>query len=169
MTETVCDCTNPPGNSFATTFYVPPNTIDLSAVFSKFDLKDNAAVFSTVICLLIIYILICVWAFRQDKKDIRRVSSRIINNYFYLLLFIYGRRVRHRMVVGFTTTYAISTYQHLRCEFESRSGEVYSIHYYTIKFVSDLRQVSGFLRVLRFPSPIKLTTVISLKYCRKWR
>ena len=27
-----------------------------------------------------------------------------------------------------------------------------------IKFVSDLRQVGGFLRVLRFPPPIKLTT-----------
>jgi hypothetical protein len=32
---------------------------------------------------------------------------------------------------------------------------VYSIPHYVIKFVSDLRQVSGFLRVLRFPPPIK--------------
>ena len=39
---------------------------------------------------------------------------------------------RDRMVVGFITTYAIS----------------------------DLRQVSGFLRMLRFPPPIKLTTTI---------
>ena len=36
-------------------------------------------------------------------------------------------------------------------------GEVYSIHDYVIKFVSDLRWVGGFLRVLRFPPPIKLT------------
>jgi hypothetical protein len=36
-------------------------------------------------------------------------------------------------------------------------GEVYSIQHYAIKFVSDLRQVCGFLRVLRFPQPIKLT------------
>jgi hypothetical protein len=36
-------------------------------------------------------------------------------------------------------------------------GEVYSIQHYVIKFVSDLRQVCGFLRVLRFPPPIKLT------------
>jgi hypothetical protein len=34
-------------------------------------------------------------------------------------------------------------------------GEVYSIQHYVIKFVSDLRQVGGFLRVLRFPPPIK--------------
>jgi len=30
-------------------------------------------------------------------------------------------------------------------------GEVYSIQHYVIKFVSDLRQVSGFLQVLGFP------------------
>jgi len=58
------------------------------------------------------------------------------------------------MVVGFITTYAMHIYHHQRCEFESRSGEVYSIKQYVIKFVSDLRQVGGFLR---FPPPIKLT------------
>jgi hypothetical protein len=35
-------------------------------------------------------------------------------------------------------------------------GVVYSIQHYVIKFVSDLRQVGGFLRVLQFPPPIKL-------------
>ena len=39
-------------------------------------------------------------------------------------------------------------------------GEVYSIQHYVIKFVSDLRQVCGFLRVLLFPPPIKLTAMI---------
>ena len=52
------------------------------------------------------------------------------------------RRGRDRMVVGFATTYA------------------YSIHNYFIKFVSDIRQVGGFLRVFRFPPPIKLTATI---------
>ena len=36
-------------------------------------------------------------------------------------------------------------------------GEVYSRQHYIIKFVSDLQQVGGFLRVLRFSSPVKLT------------
>jgi hypothetical protein len=31
---------------------------------------------------------------------------------------------------------------------------------YVIKFVRDLRQVGGLLRVLRFPSPIKLTATM---------
>jgi hypothetical protein len=35
------------------------------------------------------------------------------------------------------------------------------------KFFSDLGHVSGFLRVLRFPPPIKLTATIYLKYCWK--
>jgi hypothetical protein len=51
------------------------------------------------------------------------------------------------MVVGFTTTYAISAYHHYPCEFESCSGKVYSIQHYVIKFVSDLQQVGGFLQV----------------------
>ena len=46
------------------------------------------------------------------------------------------------------------------CEFESCSGEVYSIQHYVIKFASDFQQVVGFIRVLRFPPPIKLTTTI---------
>ena len=56
------------------------------------------------------------------------------------------------MAVRFITTYVIIAYHQQRCEFE-----VYSIQHYVIKFVSDLRQVSGLLRVLRFPTPIKLT------------
>jgi len=35
-------------------------------------------------------------------------------------------------------------------------GEKYSIQHNVIEFVSDLRQVVGFLRVLRFSPPIKL-------------
>jgi len=42
--------------------------------------------------------------------------------------------------------------------FESRSGR--GVQNYVIKFVSDLRQIGGFLRVLRFPPPIKLTATI---------
>ena len=39
-------------------------------------------------------------------------------------------------------------------------GEVYSIQHYVIKFVSDLQQIGGFLRILQFPPPIKLTAMI---------
>jgi len=66
---------------------------------------------------------------------------------------------RDRMVVGFTTTQAISAY-HLVVSSNPAHAEIYSIQHYVIKFVSDLRRVGGFLRVLRFPPPIKLTATI---------
>jgi hypothetical protein len=50
----------------------------------------------------------------------------------------------------------------------SRHGEVYSIQHYVIKFVSDLRQVGGFLRVLKFAPPIKLKVryiIWKISYC----
>ena len=62
-----------------------------------------------------------------------------------------GRRGRDLMVAGLvhiTTKVVSSNLAH---------GEMYSIQHYVIKFVSDLRQVGGFLRVLWFPPPIKLT------------
>ena len=39
-------------------------------------------------------------------------------------------------------------------------SEVYSTQHYVIKFVSVLRQVGGFLQLLQFPPPIKLTATI---------
>jgi hypothetical protein len=39
-------------------------------------------------------------------------------------------------------------------------GKVYLIQHYVIKFVSDLRQVGGILRVLRFPPPIKIAEIL---------
>jgi hypothetical protein len=50
------------------------------------------------------------------------------------------------------------SYHHKRCEFESHSDHTT----YVIKFVTDLRQVDGFLRVLRFPPPIKLSATINI-------
>jgi hypothetical protein len=44
---------------------------------------------------------------------------------------------RDRMVVGFTTTYAISANHHCFCEFKSRSGR--GVQHYVIEYVSDLR------------------------------
>ena len=78
-----------------------------------------------------------------------------------------GHCGRDCMVFVFTTTYAISAYHHWCCEFESRWGR--GVQHYVITIVSDLRQVGGFLWVLRFPPPIKLTAMIWLQYCWKWR
>ena len=69
------------------------------------------------------------------------------------------------MVVGFTTTHVPMQSVPIITEVMSSNlahGEVYSIQYYVVKFVSDLRQVGGFHRVLLFPSPVTLTAMI---YC----
>ena len=57
------------------------------------------------------------------------------------------------MVVGFTIGYAISAYNNEWCEFKSRSER--GVQHYVKKFVSDLQQVCGFFRILRFPSTNK--------------
>ena len=60
-----------------------------------------------------------------------------------------GRRGHDRMVVVFTTTYAISAYHHKLCEFNFHLDKVYSIQHYVIKFVSDRSVIfSGYSRFL---------------------
>ena len=61
------------------------------------------------------------------------------------LMSIWGRRGRGRMVVRFTTTYAISAYHHWSCVFEFHAGEVYSIQHYVIKFVSARHDIAEIL------------------------
>ena len=77
--------------------------------------------------------------------------------------FIYkGCRGRDCIVVGFAITCVQSMPITTKIvSLNPAHGEVYSIQHYVIKFVSDLRQVDGFLRVLRFPPTIKLTATIS--------
>ena len=89
------------------------------------------------------------------------VKTQQIQYQIMQILFI--NRCRHgrdRMVDRSTGSYAISAYHHWSCEFESHPGDVYSVQHYVIKFVGDLRQVGGFLRVFRLPPPIKLTATI---------
>ena len=73
------------------------------------------------------------------------MESQYKHNNSLCWLGILIRRGRDRMVVGFIATCIISAYHHQSCEFESLSGR--GIEHYVIKFISDLRQVDGFLRV----------------------
>ena len=61
------------------------------------------------------------------------------------------------MVVGFTTMVPMQSVPITTNVVSSNPvhGEVYSIQSYVIKFVSDFRQVGGFLLVLQFAPPIK--------------
>ncbi|KAL5018309.1 hypothetical protein ScPMuIL_004031 [Solemya velum] len=98
LMETVCICKDPPGMTFATTFFVPPNTIDFSTVFTKFDLLSNGAVFGTVVGLVCLYIIILIWARYKDKKDLAKWSINFLADnedadmYFYLITVYTGIR-----------------------------------------------------------------------------
>ncbi|KAL5019308.1 hypothetical protein ScPMuIL_005030 [Solemya velum] len=98
LLETVCICKDPPGMTFATTFFVPPNTIDFSTVFTKFDLLSNGAVFGTVVGLICLYIIILIWAKYKDKKDSEKWSINFLADnedadvYFYLITVYTGIR-----------------------------------------------------------------------------
>ena len=56
-----------------------------------------------------------------------------------------GRCVLDRVVIRFTTIFAVSVYHAKVVSSNSAHEEVYFIQLYEIKFVSDLRQVHGFL------------------------
>jgi hypothetical protein len=99
-----------------------------------FDTVSNTNLFSFSFC--------CCCKYKDCASMVPYMVSFLIN--------LRHHRGRDRMIVEFTITYAISAYHHQRCKFEPRSGKVYSIQDYVIKFVSDLRQVSDFLRLLRF-------------------
>ena len=71
-----------------------------------------------------------------------------------------GRCGRDRMIVGITTTCAISAFHHKVVSSNPVHGKVDSIQHYMIKFASDLQQVCGFRRVLGFPPLIKLMATI---------
>jgi len=64
------------------------------------------------------------------------------------------------MLAGFINTCAIEVSITTKVASSNLAhGEVYSMQHYVIKLVSNLRNVGGFLRVLRFP-PINLTSTI---------
>ena len=100
--------------------------------------------------------------------DMSNISRCIKNKYSIeirtlkcnIFQWVRGRRSRDRMVVDLQlpvrsvpiTTEVVSS--------SSVHDEVYSIQLYVIKFISDMRQVGGFPRVLRFPPSLKVTATI---------
>lgn len=76
-----------------------------------------------------------------------------------------GRHGRDRMVVKFTTTYTINAYHYFSCEVESHSWRCAIGATLFAKVCQGFAAGRGFIRVLRFPSALKLTTTTQLIYC----
>ena len=77
------------------------------------------------------------WEVIVHFVDIGGIDDHHCLNFLFIIV-QRGRRGCDQMVVGFTTTYAISAYHHWCCDFESRSG--WGVQHYVRKFVSDLGQ-----------------------------
>jgi len=84
------------------------------------------------------------------------------------------RGYRGSIVVGFTTTYAISVYHHQSYEFKYRSCPWRGVIDTTLggnvcQWLATGRWFSLCTLDIWFPPSIKLTAYILLKYCWKWR
>jgi hypothetical protein len=106
------------------------------------------------------------WNWSHDKKFhfifILYLFSIFICFCFYLIVFCIlmyrGRRGRDRMVVvGFTTTCAISVYHHKRFQFEPHSWRGVLDTTLCDKICQWFATRRCFLRILQFPPPIKLS------------
>ena len=88
----------------------------------------------------------CLNLLVKYTKNVYQIT--LLGDILYLQLHLYSTYMQS---VPITTNVVSSNNTH---------GEEYSIQYYVIKFVSDVQQVSGFLQVLWFTPPIKLTATI---------
>lgn len=87
LNYTVCRCT---GNTFSSSFYIPPNVINFLTVWGKFD-ASNASVYGTLIGVFIIYLVAVIFLRRQDRKDVDQGAVTFLSDhttshvYFYLI------------------------------------------------------------------------------------
>jgi len=63
--------------SFGSGFIVQPNAIDFAFVFSNADFLSNPTLYITEIVIAVLYIMLFLWARRQDKKDLLKVTFLI--------------------------------------------------------------------------------------------
>jgi len=86
----------------------------------------------------------------QYPNNFNQVTIYVTVSYLVGLSWSYGSWIyNYRMQSVPITTNVVSS--------NTAHGEMYSIQLYVIKFVIDLQHVGGFLWVLHFPPPIKLT------------
>ncbi|XP_055955065.1 polycystic kidney disease protein 1-like 2 [Patella vulgata] len=90
--RTACLCQNPTNQEItASSFFVPPNSIDFSTVFSKFDIKSQAAVLAVIIIITLIAILAGIWGHWKDRQDKLQWGVTVLadnykdDSYFYLV------------------------------------------------------------------------------------
>lgn len=69
LNNTLCRCI---GDTFSSSFYVPPNVINFLTVWGKFD-ASNASVYGTLFGVFLIYLVLVILLRKQDRKDSEKV------------------------------------------------------------------------------------------------
>ncbi|XP_063447031.1 polycystin-1-like protein 2 [Mytilus trossulus] len=97
LNETVCRCSPGAGTLFASTFAIP-NMIDFHSVWSKFDIT-NAAVYGTLIAVIVMYCIIFCVLRRLDNRDTGQclptflLDNDFFDTHFYMISVQTGLRV----------------------------------------------------------------------------
>jgi hypothetical protein len=122
---------------------------------------------------------VCKWSLYLNRHDITEILLKVylalnLNNsteYFPVALFTKIRNYSPNFSLKIILRQFLSPFHkdYLTTDFNLTTKITLTIKnsslgvldkYYVIKFVSDLRQVNGFLRVLQFSPPIKLTDIL---------
>jgi len=104
------------------------------------------------------FIIVIIMFLHVKIKKVKEFDNFCKISLFFIFICCGG--VRGRMIVGFTLPMQSVLITSEVVSSNPTHGELYLIRHCVITFVSDLRQVGGFLWVLRFPSPIKLSATI---------
>ena len=82
QTDCVCDKMTPEINTYSGGFKAPTvNPINFDNIFENFSelLASAPTVFSTLCCILLVYVLLGIWTRRADKKDIEKVGVGVMS------------------------------------------------------------------------------------------
>jgi hypothetical protein len=85
---------------FGSGFFIQPNTIDFQYVFASSDFEDNLTIHMTVLVSLVVFLALLVWAWWQDRQDLRQLGSLPLpdndprDSYLYELLVFTGAKAQ---------------------------------------------------------------------------
>ncbi|TNN06289.1 Polycystin-2, partial [Schistosoma japonicum] len=94
QTQCICDELS----TFTSGWFELPNTIDFNYIFANMDFSKNPTLYATEISIGILFLLIFIWARREDIKDIDRLSvTQLAENnpdheYLYEIIVSTGHR-----------------------------------------------------------------------------
>ncbi|CAF0823152.1 unnamed protein product [Adineta steineri] len=94
--ETQCFSTHL--TTFASGFRILPESVNWNYVFANADFMRNKTIYSTIICVCVIYIILLLFSRYKDKKDIEKLGVTPLpdnhksDKYFYQIIVFTGQR-----------------------------------------------------------------------------